>query len=104
MQTVLNERLNNNIYITFKETFSNSNFDSISEVASKVYSYHNEIAKSMQEINLKYGISLNYTMLEVSEALHWAETFQVLVRSKFQQEVQPKQTPTPNFTAPHHCR
>ena len=54
----------------------------------------------MQEINLKYGILLNYTVLEVSEVLHLAETLQVLVRSNIQQEVQPTQTTAQNFVAP----
>ena len=36
-------------------------------------------------------------MLEVSVILHWAETFQVLVRWNVQQEVQPIQKPAPNF-------
>ena len=47
--------LNNKIYITFKETFSNSNLDSMSKVAQKVCSYNKEITKFMQEIHLKYG-------------------------------------------------
>ena len=47
LPAALNERLNDKIYITFKETFSNSSSASISEVAPKVHSYNKEIAKFM---------------------------------------------------------
>ena len=100
LTTGLNKMLNDKIYITFKETFSSSTLDSISEVAPKVCSYNKEIATFGQEINLKYGILLNYTVLEVSEVPHWAEKFQVLARLNVQQKVQPTQTPAQNFAVP----
>ena len=84
---------NNNVSVcssdSFKETFSNTNLDSVSKLSPKVHAYNNEIAKFVQEVNIKYGILLDYTALEISEVLHSAETFQVLARSSVQQEVQP---------------
>ena len=55
--------------------------------------YNKEIAKFIQEVNIKYGISLNFTVLEISEVPHWVETFQVLMRSNAQPEVQATQGP-----------
>ena len=34
----------------------------------------------MQEVNVKYGILFDYTVLEISEDPHWAEIFQVLAK------------------------
>ena len=59
----------------------------------KVHSYNIEIAKCVQEVNIKYGILLDYTVLEISKVPHWAEIFQVLVRLNVQPEVQPTQVP-----------
>ena len=65
-----------------KETLSNTNLDSVGELSPEVPSYNIEIATFIQEVNIKYGILLDYTVLEISEVPHWAETFQVLVRIK----------------------
>ena len=48
----------------------------------------------MQEINVKHGFLLGYT---VSEVPHWAKTFQVLVKMNIQKKPQPRQAPGPNF-------
>ena len=88
---------------TFKETFSNTNLDSKSALSPKVSSYNNEIAEFIQDINRTYGIKLKYTVLEISEVPHWAETFQMLARLNAQPEIQPTQIPAaspeemPNF-------
>ena len=55
LKILLNEKLNDKIYSTFKETFSNTNLDSVSELSPKVHSYNKEIAKYVQEVNIKYG-------------------------------------------------
>ena len=47
LKTLLNEKLNNKIYSTFKEIFSNSNLDSVSKLLPKVHPYDKEIAKFM---------------------------------------------------------
>ena len=104
--SLLDEKLNHKLYSTFKEMFNNTNLDSVSELSSEVQSYNIEIAKFIQEINRKNGIILNYTVLEISEVPHCAETFQVLARSNAQPEVQPTQVPVlcpaemPNFSVP----
>ena len=73
---------------------------------SSLQSHNIEIAKFIQEVNIKYGILLDYTVLEISEAPHWVETFQVLARSNAQPKVQPTQVPAPspaeipNFSVP----
>ena len=103
--SLLNEKLNDKIYNTFKETFINTNLYSVSEVSPKVQIYNNKIAKFIQKINRKYGITLDYTVLDISEVSHWPETFQVLARLNTQPEVQP-QVPflepaeMPNFSVP----
>ena len=66
-----NERLNDKIYSMFKELCGHVNLDSIKDM------YDNIIAWYIEDINLKYGIPLSYTHLEVSEVGHWAVTFQV---------------------------
>ena len=91
------KKINDKICITFKETFSNTNLDSVSELSPNVQRYNKEIIKFVHEFNIKNSILLDYTVLEISEVPHWAETFQVLARSNVQQEVQPMQVPTPNF-------
>ena len=78
LKTLLNERLNDKIYSTFKETFSNTNLDSVSILSPKVHTYNKEISKFVQEVSIKYGILLDYTTLEISNVPHWAETFKVL--------------------------
>ena len=86
LKTLLNERLNYKIYNTFKVNFSNTNLDSISETLPKVCMNNQEIAKLIQDVSVKYGILLYYTVLEVSEVPQWAETFQVLAKMNVQQE------------------
>ena len=66
----------------------------------EVCAYNQEIVKFVQEVNVKYGISLNYTGLEVSEVPHWTKMFKVLVKTNIQQEVQPTQVSAPNFSVP----
>ena len=88
------------IYSTFKETFSNTNLDSVSELSPKVHSFNKEITKFVQEVNIKYGIIFDYTVLEISEVPHWAEIFQVLARLNIHQEAQSTHVPAPNFSVP----
>ena len=64
----------------------------------KVHVYKQEIVKFIQEVSVRYGISLDYTVLEVSEVSYLAGTFQVLVTMNVQQETQPTQAPAPNFS------
>ena len=66
-----------------KFTFSNSYLDSVSKLSPKICMYNQEIAKFMLEVNIKYGILLDYTVLEISEVLLWAETYQVLAKQTF---------------------
>ena len=40
--------------------------------------YNKEIAIFAQEVNIRYGILIVYTVLEISEFPHWADTNQVL--------------------------
>ena len=86
LKTLLNKRLNDKIYNTFKEEFSNTNLDSESKLLPKVCMYNEEIAKFVHEINIKLGVLLDYTALEISEVPHWAETFWVLAKIKVQWE------------------
>ena len=67
--------MNDKVYTTFKELFNNTNIDNMHKILPKISIYHNKIARFIEDINIKYGISLNYTQLEVSEIHHWAETF-----------------------------
>ena len=98
--SALTERFNNKMYGIFKENFSGIKLDSISKMLPKVCAYNQEIAKFVQEVNLKYVISLDYTVLAVSEVPHWAKMFQVLVKMNIQHEIQPMQPPAPNFHPP----
>ena len=65
LQMLLNKKLNDKIYTTFKATFSNVNLDSVSKVKPKVHKYNNEINKfvmvmgSMCKIK-EYNISTWY--------------------------------------------
>ena len=93
IKTLLNKRLNDNIYNTFKE-----NLDSVSKVSPKFCVYNQEIAKFMQEVNANYGILFDYTVLEISEVPHWAETFKVLAKINAQKEAQPTQVLAPIFS------
>ena len=80
LKSLLSERLNDKMYYTFKNNFRIITLDSISETLLEVSAYNQEIAKFVQEVNVKYGISLDYTVLEVSEVPHWAKMFQVLAK------------------------
>ena len=69
--------------------------------------YSNEIARFIEDINVKYGISLNYTHLEVSEIHHWAATFQISTNPSNQPELQQSHVPQilatePHSESPHH--
>ena len=86
LRSALTKMLNDRIYSIFKQNFSSNNLDSTSKTLPKVHSYNQEIAKFVQEVNVKYGISLDYTVLEDSEVPHWAVTFQVLEKMNIQQE------------------
>ena len=55
--------------------------------------YNNEIARFIEDINVMYGISLNYTQLEVLEIHHWLETFQISTNPSNQPEPQQSQVP-----------
>ena len=61
---------------------------------------HNGIAKCVQNINVKYGILLEFIVFETPEVSHWVETFQVLMSSNIEQETQPRPVPTTNFSVP----
>ena len=91
IKTHFNERLNDKIYSTFKELFDHVNIYSIKEVLPKIDVYNNTIVRYVEDINLKYGVALSYTHLEVSEIGHWAEMFQVATLSNNPQ--QPQQPP-----------
>ena len=84
-----NVRLNDKIYSMFKELFDHINIDSIKEVLPKIDMCNNTKAWYIEDINLKYGVALSYTHLEVSEIGHWAKTFQVATHSN-------------NLQQPHH--
>ena len=77
----------------FKELFNNVNVDSIKEVLPKISMFNNTIARYVEDINLKYGIALSYTHLEVSAIGHWAKMFQVATHSNDQPEPQQPQQP-----------
>ena len=47
------------------------------EALSKVSIYNNIIARFVDEINSKYGMTLTFTTLEPCEVGHWAKTFQM---------------------------
>ena len=67
---LLNKKLNDKICTTFKATFSNVNLDSVNKVTPKVHEYNNKINKFIQNINMKYGILLECTVLEIPEVSH----------------------------------
>ena len=54
------------VYTAFKELFSIVNMNSMHEILSKINEYNSEIAKFVQDVNIKYGMSLNYTQIK-----HW---------------------------------
>ena len=77
----------------FKELFSHVNINSIKEVLPKISTYLDTIKRYVEDIYLKYGISLSYMHFEVSEIGHWAEMFQAATCSNDQSE--PQQPPQP---------
>ena len=82
--------------IHLRELFSNVNVDSIKEVLPKISMYNDTVARYIEDINLRYGITLSYMHLEVSEIGHWTETFQVATYSNNHPEpYQPQQPPQP---------
>ena len=80
LKMLLNEKLNDKMYTAFRATFSNINWDSVSKTSPKLHAYNNEIAKFVDNINMKHGILLEFTVLEIPEVSHWVETFQVLMK------------------------
>ena len=64
LKTLLNEKLNDTIYSTFKETFSNTNLDSARKLSPTVHVCNKEITKFIQEVDIRYGILLDYTVLK----------------------------------------
>ena len=88
LKSHFNERLNDKIYTIFKELLCNTNIDSVCEILSKISMYNNKIARFIENINVKYGILLNYTQLESSEMHHWVETFQISTNPSNQLEAQ----------------
>ena len=100
LKMLLNKKLNDKIYTTFRPTFSNINLDSISKISPKIHEYNNKIAKFVHNINVNYGILLEFTILEIPEISHWVEMFQVLMKPNVQQETQPTPVPTTNFSVP----
>ena len=59
------------------------------------------MARFIEDINIKYGILLNYTQLEVSEVHHWVETFQISTIPGNQPGPQQPQVPQVAATKPH---
>ena len=57
------------------------NINSVWETLPEINEYNRELAKFVEDITTKYGITLNYTQLDISEIRHWAETFQVIVKT-----------------------
>ena len=75
-------------YTLHLELFCNVNIYSVHEILPKINKYNKKIAKFVEDVNIKYGIQLNYTQQEVSEIKHWAETFKVVVNTSSQSEQQ----------------
>ena len=94
LKSHFNERLNNKVYSMFKELFNNINVDSIKDVLHKISVYNHTIARYIEDINLKCGITLNHMHLEVSEIGHWDDTFQVETHSNDQQQPPQPQLPS----------
>ena len=93
---LLNKKINDKIYTTIKATFTNVNLDRVSKDTLSICEYNNEINKFAQNIHVNYGILLEFTVLEIPEVSHWAETFQVLTNSNGHQETQPAPVSTTN--------
>ena len=99
--SVFNERLNDKIHTMFKELFSNTNKDSVCKTLPTISKYNNEIARFVEDINVKNGILLNNTQLQVSEIHHWVETFQISTNPSNQPIPQQSQSPPVQATEPH---
>ena len=54
-----NECVNDKVYNTFKDLFSNINIDSIQEIYQEISIYNNNIAQFVGETNLKYRLDQN---------------------------------------------
>ena len=91
LKSFLTKKPNDKIYTTFKELFSNTNIDSMCKILPKLSVYNNELARFIEDINIKYRILFNYTQLEVSEINHWVETFQISTIPSNQPEAQQSQ-------------
>ena len=72
-----NKRLNAKIFNTFTDLFSSINMDSIQETYLKIKVCNKVIAQSVEETNMKYGLNLKFTKLEIWEVGLWVKTFQV---------------------------
>ena len=77
--------------------FVNVNLDSVNEVTPKVHKYNNKSNKFIQNINMEYGLLLEFTVLEILEVSNWVETFQVLTNLNGHQETQPAPISTTNL-------
>ena len=66
LKSHFNNSSSNKIYNTFRELFRNINIISVWEILLKINEYNREIAKVIENINAKSGITLNYAKLEIS--------------------------------------
>ena len=80
-----NKCLNNKVYNTFKDLFSNINLDSTQETYPKIRICNKIIEQFVKETNLKYGLDLMFTKLEALEEGLWVKTFQVAGHDEDQQ-------------------
>ena len=88
------------IYTTFRELFNSVIIGSVHEILPKINKYNEEIAKFVEDINAKCGITLICTQLEISELKHWAETFLVAVNTCSQSGQQQPQVPQTTVAIP----
>ena len=100
LKSHFNDRLSDKIYTTLSELFSSVNIDSVMEILPKINEYNREIAMFVEDINATYGVTLNYTQLEISEINHWVETFQVVANTCSQPEQQQPQVPQISLAVP----
>ena len=106
LKSLFNKRLNDKIYTTFKELFSNTNIDSVHKRLPKIKVYNNEIARFMEDINVKYEISLNYTQ-KVQKYITGQKHFKYQLTQPISQNTnnhKPPQVPAtePHSESPHH--
>ena len=57
LKSHFNKGFNDKVYNMFKELFSIINIDSIKEVLPKIKEYNDTIARYVENINLKYGVT-----------------------------------------------